>query len=244
VDADAGSVWSSIASWYDELLAAGSGPHETAVAVLLKLVPDLTGADVLDVACGQGLPTRALVGAGAKWVVGVDSAPAMIDLARRRTADQLPVTWRVDDAQRLNAFTSASFDGATCQLRLMDIPDLAAGLRSIRRVLRPKGWFVFVIGHPCFLAPRATTRRDGDGRLGRLVTRYLDEEFWASSNPNGIRGRAGNYHRPLSVYLNALSVAGFRLDAVTEPRASPLLLSGQPVYRDLPIFFAARAFAG
>jgi hypothetical protein len=102
---------------------------------------------------------------------------------------------------------------------------------------------VFVIGHPCFLAPHATTGDDDAGRPGRLITHYLDQEFWTSSNPNGILGRAGNYHRPLSVYLNALITAGLRLDAADEPPATPLLLEQQPVYRDLPIFFAVRARA-
>jgi hypothetical protein len=75
------------------------------------------------------------------------------------------------------------------------------------------------------------------------VTSYLDEEFWTSSNPNGVRGRAGNYHRPLSVYLDALLASGFQLDAVEEPHPSQLLLDQQPVYKNLPIFFAARALA-
>lgn len=240
----AASDWSGLASWYDELLAAGSGPHETALATLLRLVPDdLSGADVIDVACGQGLAARALAEAGAASVVGVDSAPAMLEIARERSAGDAPISWRLDDAQRLASFGSARFDGATCQLGLMDIPDLPAALFAIRRVLKPRGWFVFVIGHPCFLAPHATTCADPDGRRGRLVTRYLDEEFWRSANPNGVRGRAGNHHRPLSVYLNALLAAGFQLDAVDEPRASRLLLDQQPVYRSLPIVFAARALA-
>ena len=56
------------------------------------------------------------------------------------------------------------------------------------------------------------------GREGRLVTGYFEQQSWRSTNPDGIRGRAGYYHRPLSVYLNALIAAGFRLDAVLDPR--------------------------
>ena len=141
----------------------------------------------------------------------------------------------------LQSVDDDSFDGATCQLALMDIPDLADALCAIRRVLKPRSWFVFVIGHPCFLAPHATTRRDTEDRLGRLVTRYFEEQFWKSSSPNGVRGRAGNYHRPLSVYLNALLASGFRLDATEEPQATKLLLAQRPEYGNVPIFFAARA---
>jgi SAM-dependent methyltransferase len=80
--AGTGPTWSDIATWYDELVSAGSGPHETAVACLLGLVPALQGATVLDLACGQGLATRALAEAGAGRVIGVDSSEAMVGLDR------------------------------------------------------------------------------------------------------------------------------------------------------------------
>ena len=58
------------------------------------------------------------------------------------------------------------------------------------RVLRPGGSLVFVIGHPCFLAPEATTAQGDDGRPGRLVVEYLTDRFWRSASPGGVR-RAG-----------------------------------------------------
>jgi hypothetical protein len=33
------ATWSGIAGWYDDLLRAGSGPHELAVATTLHMVP-------------------------------------------------------------------------------------------------------------------------------------------------------------------------------------------------------------
>ena len=66
------STWSAIAPWYDDLLARGSGPHETALESLLGLAGDLDGSAVLDVACGQGLATHALGSAGAASVTAVD----------------------------------------------------------------------------------------------------------------------------------------------------------------------------
>jgi SAM-dependent methyltransferase len=125
----------------------------------------------------------------------------------------------------------------------MDIGDLDAALRSIRRVLKPGGWFVFVISHPAFLAPHANTHIDADRRTHRLVNRYFDAEFRRSRNPHGVRGRAGSYHRPLSVYLNSLIAANLRSEEAREPRASRLLVEQQPVYQHVPIFFAARAVA-
>lgn len=237
----AGPSWSDIAEWYDSLVTAGSGPHETATRCLLGLVPPLDGQAVLDVACGQGLATRALAAAGARRVVGVDASAAMIDLA---TAHGAPaggdVSYRVDDAQRLATVESGAFDGVTCQLGLMDIPDLDATLAEVRRALAPRGWFVFVIGHPCTLVPGATTATTVDGRPAVVVSGYFDERFWRSSNPDGVR-RAGNHHRTLGTYLNALARAGLTLEAVDEPPASDLLAAERPLYREVPIFFAGRA---
>lgn len=234
-------TWSDIAGWYDQLVSGGSGPHETAVGCLLGLLPALEGAVVLDVACGQGLATRAVATAGAAMVVGTDASEAMVRLARRNGAPQgSDVSYVVDDAQQLGAFASGSFDGVTCQLGLMDIGDLGATLAAIGRVLRAGGWFVFVIGHPCFLAPDAVLSRGADGRTAVAVTGYFDERFWRSQNPNGVR-RAGNHHRTLATYLNALASHGFALEQVDEPRAGPLLARQRPLYTEVPIFFAGRA---
>jgi SAM-dependent methyltransferase len=238
------SSWSDIAHWYDALLRAGSGPHEVALGCLLRLVPPLAGAEVLDVACGQGFATRALAQGGATLVVGVDASAVMVELAEGHGRPEgTDVAYVVDDGQVLGRFDDATFDGVTCQLGLMDIPDLDATLAAVRRVLRPTGWFVFVIGHPVLLAPDARPVRADDGRHAVCVAGYFDERFWRSSNPNGVR-RAGNHHRTLATYLNALVAAGFVLEAVEEPRATGLLAIQQPAYTEAPMFFAARARRG
>jgi 2-polyprenyl-3-methyl-5-hydroxy-6-metoxy-1,4-benzoquinol methylase len=220
----------------------GSGPHETAVECLRRLLPDVRRATVLDVACGQGIATRALANAGAGQVVGTDLSEAMIDIAQRHggRTELGEITYVVDDAHQLKTFEDSSFDGATCQLGLMDIPDLDAAAGAVHRVLRPDGCFVFVTGHPCFLVPDAVRTDAADGRPAVVVTGYFNERFWRSTNPNGVR-RAGNHHRTLSSYLNALVRAGFVLDALDEPRPSQLLAAQQPLCEQVPIFLGARA---
>ncbi len=70
-------TWSSIADWYDELLVAGSGPHETALGCIEQLIPDIDGLRVLDVACGQGIAARLLAAKGATVSV-VDFSDMMV----------------------------------------------------------------------------------------------------------------------------------------------------------------------
>jgi hypothetical protein len=113
-------------------------------------------------------------------------------------------------------------------------------LAAVRRVLVAGGWFAFVIGHPCSLTPGAGVTTGADGRPAAVVNGYFGERFWRSPNPQGVR-RAGNHHRTLATYLNALIRAGFALEAVDEPTPSDRLAAQQPVYAEVPIFFAARA---
>jgi Methyltransferase domain len=115
--ADSGPTWSDIARWYDDLVRAGSGPHETALDCLLRLVPPLGGAEVLDLACGQGLASRALADSGARRVVGVDASAAMIELARGHdTARSNGVSYVVDDGQELAGPRRPGGHGATGRL--------------------------------------------------------------------------------------------------------------------------------
>src|SRR5262249_61422137 len=50
---------------------------------LFKLLGDVSGKTVLDLACGEGFYTRFIKRRGAARVVGVDVSPRMMGLARR-----------------------------------------------------------------------------------------------------------------------------------------------------------------
>ena len=193
---DDGPTWSDIAPWYDELVRAGSGPHETALACLLDLVPAIEGVDVLDLACGQGIATRALATAGARRVVGVDSSAAMLDLARAHGpgAGTSALTYVEDDARHLDTIADASVDGVTCQLGLMDIPDLGAALTAVHRGPPPRR-VVCVHHRPpgALLAPdsRLTTVTTADGdRPAMAATRVLRRAVLAIDEPAGCGERA------------------------------------------------------
>jgi ubiquinone/menaquinone biosynthesis C-methylase UbiE len=235
--------WSEIAEWYDEHVGSGHTPHGLAAETVLALAGDVRDLRVLDVGCGQGSATRALAGAGA-ITTGADATREMLAAARRHEGDQpLGISYVLADAQTLAPLADESFDLVTCQLALMDIPDLDAVLVAVRRVLRRSGTFVAVISHPCFLAPLAETVRLPDGRQARAVAYYLHEQFWHSPNPKGVR-RAGTFHRTLSTYLNALVRHGFTLQEAAEPAASGEYAQREPVYVQVPIFLGLRAARG
>jgi demethylmenaquinone methyltransferase/2-methoxy-6-polyprenyl-1,4-benzoquinol methylase len=95
------------------------------------------GDRVLDVCCGTGdlaLASRRLLGSTGQ-VTGLDFSERMLERARRKSTD---VDWVRGDALAL-PFADGSFDAATVGFGVRNLADLEAGLRELRRVLRPGG---------------------------------------------------------------------------------------------------------
>lgn len=171
--------------------------------VLTELVGDVAGREVLSLACGQGQDARLLARLGAT-VTGVDVSEAMLRHAGRHEVNEhRGITYVRGDAQDLKAFADRSFDGVVCHMALMDIPDLAATIASVARVLRQGGWFVFSIVHPCY------------GGHVDIVTDYLlDHRYRKRVPPDWLPTHA--YHRPLGTYVSELARVGFRIDRLVE----------------------------
>jgi 2-polyprenyl-6-hydroxyphenyl methylase/3-demethylubiquinone-9 3-methyltransferase len=110
--------------------------------VRAKFVADrakLLNARVLDVGCGGGLLCEALFHAGAK-VTGVDLAEGMVEVARLHAAEQnLPIEYRVADAESLAATHSGQFDVVTCMEMLEHVPNPAGTVATLAKLVRPGG---------------------------------------------------------------------------------------------------------
>jgi ubiquinone/menaquinone biosynthesis C-methylase UbiE len=75
-------------------------------------------------------------------LTGIELSEGMLALARERAARlRSDADLRRGDAQALD-FPPESFDTVTCTISLCSIPDEAAAIREVRRVLRPGGRFV------------------------------------------------------------------------------------------------------
>ncbi len=142
-------MFDRIAPVYDgmnTLMTAGlDGRWRRAAVAAAALHP---GQRALDVACGTGRLTEALaatVGPGGE-VIGIDLSGAMLQRARiragrvgaGRTAGAATPAYLEADALAL-PFEDASFDAATIAFGLRNLPDYAAGLAEMARVVRPGG---------------------------------------------------------------------------------------------------------
>jgi SAM-dependent methyltransferase len=200
--------YDEFAEWYEQWIS-----DAPLIAAQAGLLPAVTGDRVLDIACGQGRMSRYLATLGAD-VAGIDISAAM--LGKARAAGPENITYIQADVTRHPAWWDGRpFDGCTCELALMDVDDLEGALSTVAAVLRPGGWFVASIVHPCF--PGA----EGGRSSWPPEQGYESEGWWTSPDhsPGGVRIRVGATHRKLSTYLNALLDAGLAAEHFVEPPA-------------------------
>ena len=127
------------AELYEEILVPTVfKPWATDLVELADLQP---GERVLDVACGTGIVARlaaARVGTTGE-VTGLDLNAGMLQVARSLPVPPgASVTW-VEGSALAMPLPDASFDVVLCQQGFQFIPDQAAGLHEIKRVLVPGG---------------------------------------------------------------------------------------------------------
>jgi ubiquinone/menaquinone biosynthesis C-methylase UbiE len=132
------AAFDAIGGRYDEAF-----PHKDGqLASVERLSTHLaTGARVLDMGCGTGVPTaRQLVGAGHS-VVGVDLSEGMLDLARKNVPE---ADFRQSDLTALRVEGPdglGRFDAVTCFFTLLMLPraEIPGALRLLRALLVPGG---------------------------------------------------------------------------------------------------------
>ena len=224
--------WSERATEWDRHIGTdGDGNRRYHVhPVLMRMLGDVRGLDLLDAGCGTGYLSVRLARARAR-VTAIDYAPGMLDVARERiaaarTASEIELDCRRDSACSLTTIPDASQDIVVSNYVLQDLQDYRGALAAFRRVLRPRGRAVLILGHPCFDAPGGPERHRDGGVSYHWPFGYFDEcrfdESWrgtdrATGERFDFSSEFSYYHRPLSAYWRAFSEAGFGCREFDEP---------------------------
>lgn len=133
-------TWSAAAS-YEEYM--GRWSREVAQRFLDWLAPP-SGADWLDVGCGTGALSQAILTQVApRSLLGIDPSPDFVAQARGTVLDSR-VRFAVAGAELLPT-QDASIDAVGSGLVLNFVPDRTAALAEIVRVLRPGGLLGFYV---------------------------------------------------------------------------------------------------
>jgi 2-polyprenyl-3-methyl-5-hydroxy-6-metoxy-1,4-benzoquinol methylase len=192
----------------------------------------LAGQHILDIACGNGLTSRRLAALGAR-VTAFDFSANLIEKAKSRSTSldaQRVISYHVIDAtnkEKLLSLGEQTFDAALSNMALFDMADLEPLFRTLPKLLKPNGTFVFSLTHPAF--NNATTVHvveevDDQGEIktvysvknSRYMTPYQAKGLALLSQPKPQM----YFERPLQYYLNLGFRNGFMLDGFAE-RAFP-----------------------
>ncbi|MFF4189222.1 class I SAM-dependent methyltransferase [Streptomyces sp. NPDC001691] len=172
---------------------------------MLKLAGDVSGSRVLDLGCGAGHYAAELLRMGAGRVVGVEGSESLLRVARERLGDRA-VLHRHDLEEPLSFLSDQSFDLALMALVYHHIDQRAQLLAELRRVLRPGGTLLVSTTHPT----NDWTYFGGSYFAAERVRLSFGGEFALSY-----------WRMTLEQFLGELLGAGFVLEELTEPRATP-----------------------
>jgi len=98
---------------------------------------------VLEIGLGSGL-NLPLYPPGVERVVGVDTSPRLLSMARQLHRKSGPPVALIEASAEALPLADATFDTVVSTWTLCSIPDVRAALGEMRRVLRPSGALVFV----------------------------------------------------------------------------------------------------
>lgn len=247
------SGWEQMADWWDEKLGdEGDLWHRALIdPPLLRLVGDVKGLHMLDLACGNGYLSRRFARQGAR-VTGVDANAPLVERDRAREAQEpLGITYYTSDAASLNMLEDGAFDLVICNMALMDIEDAAGAIQEVARVLRPGGRFVASLSHPCFdkantsgwaieqIYPVTTIWR----KMSQYRAITTGEMPWKIEQGQIVYTHA--YHRPLSWYFRTLRSSGMVVAALEEPEPTEELLASSlqgPWIAEIPLHCVIEAW--
>jgi SAM-dependent methyltransferase len=169
-DSSSVALGSAYDAWHREHSRGVSDPNKLAFYNwMLDLAAPASGAELLDVACGDGsflsvAIDRGLIG------TGTDLSPVAIDIARTSVPGG---TFSVADAEAL-PYDESSFDVVTCLGSLEHFPNPDKGAAEIARVLRPDGTAViflpnlFFLGHVWFGLRHGTQPSEGEQQFSEI----------------------------------------------------------------------------
>ncbi len=215
--------WGNVATWYDKHLEKGSGTYHEKIVYpnLTRILGELKGKKVLDLACGQGQFSQILAKSGAS-VVGVDIGKELIAIAEKNnTAHKFSLHYFVGVSDDLFMVKDKTMDVVVCVLALQNIEKLQETFKEVSRVLKDGGKFIFVLNHPSFRNPTHTHwgYDDAEDKQYRRVEEYLSEsKIKIDMTPGSLKDKkfTVSFHRPLQLYVKFLNKHGLAVTRLEE----------------------------
>lgn len=232
--------WGSVADKYDKYLNSESNYHnEVILPNFLRVLGDVSGKNILDIACGQGyfceeITKKAFESKSKIKISGFDLGADLIKIAQQNAGkNKSNINYKVLNAENFSTEylkdlekNEDKFDIIYCILALQNIENLKLVLENAKKVLSTKGKIIFVINHPAYRIPKYTswgniTEMEAKEIQYRRVDKYMSEDkikmdMTPSEKRESFKKYTYSYHRPLQTYFKIFANLGFAVTKLEE----------------------------
>lgn len=227
--------WTDVA---EQWIAWARSPNHDAFWVyrqgLVRFIGEGSGM-ALEVGCGEGRVARELKALG-YHVTATDAVPAMVEAARQaNSADDYSVAGVAD-----LPFEDGQFDLVMAYNVLMDVDDMPAALKEIRRVMKPKGMLFISLVHP-FRDRGRFAGREPDAAFVVDGSYFGREHFDGEEERDGLKMHFAGWSQPLENYMAALEEAGLAIAALREPMPDEVNADHLRQWSRVPLFLWLKA---
>ncbi len=214
--------WGGVGDWYDKHLQSGTTNHDTVVYPrLTRLLGDVRGKKILDLACGQGIFSYRLANDGA-LVTGVDLGRELIDIAKKESEGRKKVPdFFVSPSHDLYMIKDGEIDIVIVSLAIQNIEDVKGTFTECERILKNGGRLFLVMNHPAFRIPKESSwgfDEKKDLQYRRLDSYLSEQKVKIDMTPGSEKDKKYTYsfHRPLQYYSKLLEKSNFLIKRIEE----------------------------
>jgi ubiquinone/menaquinone biosynthesis C-methylase UbiE len=199
---------------------------------LVGLARLTTDAQVVDLACGTGITTKAVLAVLGErgTVVAVDASEAMLATASSLVVDER-VTWLKAPAEHLSEYPLEDVDAVVCNSAIWQT-DVRATAIEVHRVLRPGGRFVFNLA-TAMLADHADANQSSDPLMDLMKAIAAREHGWVARQ--SASARLPSQELSEGWLRDVLGKAGFQVEQARALRCQNSL-EEQRAWLSIPIF--------
>jgi len=189
--------------------------HYVTTPYIIRALKRLNANAAIEIGCGSGrLAQKVLLETSIAHIDAIDISPKSINLARHNVSNDLSISFKVSSADQIH--TNAKYDVCFCNMVFMDDPHYPKTIKRISACLKPFGYLVFTITHPCFWP--YYWKYDHDDGFDYLQECPISSEFKTSMTSS--IGVTTHIHRPLEYYINELTSNNLFITDFTELRPS------------------------
>lgn len=260
---DKQTSWGKESEWYDKMLTEDDTYQKKVILPnLLRILGIKKGERILDLGCGQGFFSRAVLEQGGS-VTGIDISPELIKIAKDKEKNNI-INYEVAPADKALPFEDGYFEKAFCVLALQNMKNAETFFAESARVLKREGKLVLVLNHPTFRIPKGSewgyeeTKDKYAGNQYRKIYEYMSEKKVEIDMHPGEMVEGGtkktrnksltySFHRPLQLYFKMFAKNGFvvtRLEewiSHKESEKGPRKTAEDKARKEIPMFMMIEA---